>query len=98
MLVVRLEIGSLRQVVPGSLAYAWTFVTRGTTLGESELDVTWRPAILRCGNGHEVREGDGLTFTCPQCGGVMNVLSGDQFRVLDIDVETPPEMADAGHK
>lgn len=93
VLVVRLEIGALRQVVPESLAYAWTFVTKGSNLADSELDVAWRPAILRCGNGHESRPGDGLTFICPRCGGAMSVLSGDQFRVLDIDVETPPARA-----
>ncbi|WP_448852823.1 hydrogenase maturation nickel metallochaperone HypA [Corynebacterium sp. 335C] len=102
VLVVRLEIGALRQVVPESLAYAWTFVTKGTNLGDSELDVQWRPAVLRCGNGHESRAGDGLTFICPRCGGAMDVLSGDQFRVIDIDVDVdagaPPagrDMADA---
>ena len=83
---VRLEIGALRQVVPETLVYAWGFVTKNTQLEGAELDVTWVPVRLRCAEGH-VTEKQGWGFGCDYCDASTTVVTGEEFRVIDIDVE-----------
>lgn len=87
VLVVRLEIGALRQVVPDTLAHAWRFVVKGTELGQSRLDVTWRPVVLRCPAGHVTEMSEHWGFDCDICGAPARVVGGEEFRVLDIECE-----------
>nr|WP_120491115.1 hydrogenase maturation nickel metallochaperone HypA [Corynebacterium lactis] len=84
---VHLRIGALRQVVPDTLAYAWGFVSRDTGLGSAELDIEWVPAAIECPEGHrnEVGPLDGLV--CPECGLPGRVISGEEFTIVDIDVD-----------
>lgn len=84
---VHLRIGALRQVVPDTLSYAWSFVRRNVGLGEAELDIEWVPAVIECGNGHRAQVGplDGLL--CPQCHQPGRVVSGEEFTIVDIDVD-----------
>jgi hydrogenase nickel incorporation protein HypA/HybF len=84
---VHLRIGALRQVVPETLSYAWNFVSRDTGLGGAELDIDWIPAVIECEQGHRTQVGplDGLL--CPQCAKPGRVISGEEFTIVDIDVD-----------
>ena len=87
VLVVRLEIGALRQVVPDTLAHAWRFVVKDTNLGASRLDVDWKPVVLECPAGHVAEMPESWGFDCRTCGQPAKVVGGEEFRVLDIELE-----------
>lgn len=93
VLVVRLEIGALRQVVPETLAHAWRFVVKDTNLGDSGLDVDWKPVVLECPAGHVAEMPETWGFDCPTCGKAAKVVGGEEFRVLDIELEATRERA-----
>lgn len=84
---VHLRIGALRQVVPETLSYAWDFVSRDTGLGHAKLEIDWVPAVVECAHGHRQQVGplDGLL--CPTCGKPGRVISGEEFTIVDIDVD-----------
>lgn len=85
---VHLAIGALRQVVPESLMYAWQFVVKGTPLDGVQLNVDWIPLVIRCDQGHITTVKDELNLMCPVCGKSTNIMSGEEFTVVDIEVET----------
>ncbi|WP_330617125.1 hydrogenase maturation nickel metallochaperone HypA/HybF [Corynebacterium mendelii] len=89
VLVVRLQVGALRQVVPQTLQFAWRFVTKDTVLGGAELQVDWIDLTIRCPAGHESSSGDPFDRICPTCGQTGSTIRGDEFRVIDIDVDSP---------
>ena len=84
---VHLRIGALRQVVPETLSYAWDFVSRDTGLDTAKLDIDWVPAVIECPDRHREQVGplDGLL--CPVCGKPGRVISGEEFTIVDIDVD-----------
>ncbi|WP_233195658.1 hydrogenase maturation nickel metallochaperone HypA [Corynebacterium sp. 13CS0277] len=90
--VVRVDvrIGALRQVVPRSLEYAWTFTTHGTTLDGAELHVEWVPARVACQCGFEGTISGEFSALCPQCGAVARILAGEEFSLVSIDVDADP--------
>jgi hydrogenase nickel incorporation protein HypA/HybF len=98
--VVRVKVGRLRQVVPGSLSFYYEIVSRGTTCEGAALEWERVPSLLRCGScGTEwdpappaAREQAELiiSFRCPWCASSDHrVVSGDELIVESIDVEEP---------
>ncbi|WP_290219515.1 hydrogenase maturation nickel metallochaperone HypA [Corynebacterium atrinae] len=88
VLSVHLQIGQLRQVVPDTLRYAWSMVTRGTLLAEASLSIDSLPVRLTCPAGH-CSEVDGeLDLHCPRCGEIAAIVGGEEFTVVDIEVES----------
>lgn len=85
---VSIEVGALRQVVPESLEFAWTFVNKGTTIAGAALAVTWVPGRLQCPAGHVAEFSGEFSVLCPICGQRGAIIDGEQFRVLSIDVLT----------
>jgi len=84
---VYLQVGYLRQVVPGSLEFYFEHVARGTLCDGARLEQELIPARLRCGCGREW-ELDGYDFRCAGCGAAdATVVSGEEFLVESIDVE-----------
>lgn len=83
---IRLRIGALRQVVPETLAYAWKFVSKDSSLADAQLSIEWIPAVIECPEGHRTELGPELGFTCPVCGKPGRVVAGEEFTVVDIDV------------
>lgn len=86
---VHVQVGALRQVVPTSLRYAWQFVTKGSTLDGALLDVEWVPAQISCLNGH-IRTLDAqeyLDVRCQTCDAPTTVTRGEEFLVVDIEVD-----------
>lgn len=84
---VRVKIGALRQVVPETLAYAWQFVPKAANLTDAELDIEWVPAVVECPQGHRTQLGHELGFSCPTCAAPARLISGEEFTVIDIEVE-----------
>ena len=92
---VFVDVGALRQVVPEALAFAWTFVVRGTALDGAELHLNPIPAVLACERcGARTELGPELGFTCPACGaGDTHLASGEEFTLTAIDVADPVAVA-----
>ena len=85
--VVSLRIGHLRQVVPESLAFYFALVSRETLCEGARLEQELIPARLRCAPcGREWNPEDGW-FSCVSCGGVGQVIAGNELEVESIEVE-----------
>jgi hydrogenase nickel incorporation protein HypA/HybF len=84
---VDLTVGALRQVVPESLEFYFEIVTRDTPCEGAVLHQHLVAARARCtGCAHEWPL-DFPAFRCAECGGVAEVLSGEELEVESIDVE-----------
>jgi hydrogenase nickel incorporation protein HypA/HybF len=84
---VRVAVGALRQVLPGSLRFYFEVVSRGTACEGALLDTLLVPARMRCACGEEWELED-VSFRCPRCGGAeVTVLCGDELCVDSIEVE-----------
>lgn len=87
VLRVDVAVGALRQVVPGSLAFHFEILARGTLCEGARLQQRVVRARLRCACGHEW-ELEEPSFRCPRCGGARtSVLGGEELLVESIEVE-----------
>ncbi len=87
---VEVRVGALRQVVPGSLAFNFEILARGTACEGAALEQRLEAARLRCACGAEW-ELEELSFQCPRCcGSDTQVTGGEQLWVESIEVEEEP--------
>jgi len=88
VIVVSLRVGRLRQVVPGTLAFYFAFVARGTVCEGARLELQVVEVSLRCDACEKSWEIELPAFRCPTCGGAeVAVASGNEFMVESIEVE-----------
>jgi hydrogenase nickel incorporation protein HypA/HybF len=86
--VVRLRVGSLRQVVPDTLAFYFQFVARGTVCEGARLEQELVRASLRCNVCAHEWPIEIPAFRCPACGtSDVAVAGGDELEVESIEVE-----------
>ena len=90
VLVVNLRVGTLRQVVPDSLAFYWDIVSRDTLAEGARLEQVIVAARMRCAECAGEFEPE-LMFRCPSCGGAGEVVAGDELEVDSIEVEEDSE-------
>ena len=84
---VRVAIGALREVTPGSLRFYFEVVSRGTACEGALLDTLLVPARMRCACGEEWELED-VCFRCPRCAGAeVAVACGEELCVDSIEVE-----------
>ena len=81
--VINLQIGTMRQVMPGSLELYVDMVGRGTVCEGARLELEIVPARLRCCDA----EWEPPSFRCPSCGGGGEVVAGNEFLVESIEIE-----------
>lgn len=96
--VVHVTVGDLTEVVPDALQFAWEALIPGTLAEGAGLEVAetlGRSMCLQCSTEFEH---DRYDRVCTSCGSfATRVLSGDELRIDDIDVDVPDEeQADAG--
>jgi hydrogenase nickel incorporation protein HypA/HybF len=87
---VEVRVGHLRQVVPGSLHFAFGLLTEGTALDGAELEITHVPAAGRCSECGAESVMVGFPLCCARCGGLeVEVLAGEELLVdaLELDEE-----------
>jgi hydrogenase nickel incorporation protein HypA/HybF len=85
---VRLRVGALRQVVPGTLAFYFELTARGTPCEGADLEQQGVPAILRCESCREEWRMKEPSFRCPLCDcGTVQVISGEELEIESIEVE-----------
>ena len=87
--VVTMRVGALRQVVPETLDFYFSFVAKGTVCESARLDQKLVPGQLRCAACGNEWEMDLPVFTCAGCGdgGRVGVSAGNEFEVESIVVE-----------
>ena len=85
---IHLEVGQLRQIVPGTLEYCWGLVSAETTLAGSRIAVERIPAAITCrACGEAMPIGDLPVFRCAQCNGVdVEVVAGEEFQITSLDL------------
>ena len=87
---VRLQVGHLRQVVPGALEFAWQLVTQGTVAEGAALDlepVEARGVCRACG----VESAQpAFPMRCAACGDLdLEIVAGNELQIDWLEVENP---------
>ena len=89
VVVVELDVGALRQVVPTTLEHCWGLLTANTTLAGSRLAVNHIPAVLVCDDcGATTKLDEWPIMKCDSCAGqAVRVTRGEEFTVTAIQLE-----------
>ena len=89
VITLNLVIGDLSGIIDDSVQFYWDFVSKDTVCAKSQLVFEHRKAYMKCSKcGHEFHMDDDLT-PCPNCSSIsIKVLSGDEFRLDSIEIET----------
>ena len=86
--VVNLRVGTLRQVVPGSLDFCFGLVAKETACEGARLAIEVVPAALRCGACGAAWELEEPVFRCAACGSTeVEVVAGEELQVESIEIE-----------
>ena len=96
---IYLIIGQLSSIVDDSVQFYWDIVSDGTIAKGAKLHFRRLPARIICrGCDQEYSPVEG-SLACPNCGGTdVRILSGDEFRVEAIEVETEEAAENPGGK
>lgn len=87
---VHLRVGALRQVVPETLSYCWSVVSRGRTLDGSTLSIEEVPGEVVCDDCHARTTLTRFSVGCGSCGGTATrVVAGQELLIVAIDVGEP---------
>jgi hydrogenase nickel incorporation protein HypA/HybF len=79
---VEIKVGHLRQVVPDSLAFAFTLVAEGTVAEGAELVMDVVPAAGVCRACGVESELPGFPLACARCGGLdIELVRGEELLV-----------------
>lgn len=96
---VNIVVGDLTQLGCEQMRFAYEVLSEGTALKGSALVIEREPIVLRCrkcgfeGPPKEIDLGTGSAghnipvIACPECGGPVEVTSGESCAVRDIDIE-----------
>jgi hydrogenase nickel incorporation protein HypA/HybF len=87
---IDVEVGHLRQVVPGSLAFAFELLSAGTVAEGAELvlhEVPVQAGCPRCGASSRPRS---FPLRCPACGSLeLEIVKGNELSVESLEVTDP---------
>jgi hydrogenase nickel incorporation protein HypA/HybF len=87
VLSVQLRVGALRQIVPDTLEFCWTAVSRHPLLDSALLDIERVPGVIACGDCGVHYTLVEFLFRCPACDSCLgSVVSGEEFLVTAIEV------------
>ncbi len=91
---VQVTVGALRQIVPDALTFCWDVVSRQPQLEGSRLEIEHVPGAIECGACDARSTLTEFVLRCPACGsGLVTVVSGEEFLVTSIELESAPEPA-----
>ena len=85
---VCIDVGGLRQVVPGTLAYCWPLVVDGTPLQGSVLDINEIPPAIDCaGCGHRTVL-EQPVLRCADCAGSdVTIAAGNELNITSLELQ-----------
>lgn len=91
---VRVRVGDLAGVVPGSLEFCFEAIVAGSAYADAFLEIDEVPALATCGDCGCLTRLRRPPFDCPACGSLgMAFQSGDELQVVDVDLDDAVEMA-----
>lgn len=85
---VYIDVGGLRQVVPGTLAYCWSIAVDGTSLEGSVLDVNEISPAIDCAACGERTVLEHPVFRCGGCAGSdVTIAAGNELNVTSLELQ-----------
>ena len=84
--VIRLEIGRLSCVMPEALRFCFQSVTRGSLADSAQLDIVEIDGAGRCPRCDTTMAMEEPWGVCPDCGAPLEVISGTEMRVKELEV------------
>ncbi len=84
--VIRLEIGRLSCVMPDALRFCFESVTRSSLAEGAQLDIVEIAGAGRCRRCDTIMALQEPWGVCPDCGASLEVTSGTEMRVKEIEV------------
>jgi hydrogenase nickel incorporation protein HypA/HybF len=88
---VEVKLGHLRQVVPDSLAFAFSLVADGTVAQGAELAMEFVPAAGVCRTCEIESELPAFPLACPACGSLdVRLVRGEELTVDALTMEGAP--------
>lgn len=85
---VGMRIGRMRQVVPSSLRFGFSLVTRDTPAADAQLEIVDEPVVVRCSQCETESRPRAFPLTCARCGEVNVVVTrGEELLVEWIETD-----------
>ena len=94
---VGLLVGEMAGVEVSSLAFCWEALVRGTIAEGAALAVERTPLTARCLDCGREGAVARYNFICPDCGGVLTLVSGRELRVAYLEMDERGSTGHAGH-
>ena len=89
---VELQVGHLRQVVPGSLLFAFELLTQNTPLQGAQLHINHVAPRVRCTRCGAASQRSQLPLDCARCGSLeVELTAGEELLVEALELEEEPE-------
>jgi hydrogenase nickel incorporation protein HypA/HybF len=93
VVAVHVRVGRLSGVVADSMAFCFDLATAGTALAGARLDIEETPARVVCRTCRSEQELPDALLLCA-CGSAdVDVLDGDDLRVVSVELEKEPTCA-----
>lgn len=84
---VKVRIGELAGVVPESLEFCFTAITKGTPMEDAKLEIERTGIAAHCADCGKDSTVEGLVFRCPACESAnIKVIAGNELQVVGIEI------------
>jgi hydrogenase nickel incorporation protein HypA/HybF len=85
---VYVDVGGLRQVVPGTLAYCWQIVVNATPLEGSVLEINEIAPAVECAACGRRTVLEQLAFRCGGCSGTdVTIAAGNELMITSLELQ-----------
>ncbi len=85
---VKVRIGELANVVPDSLVFCFSAITKGTRLEATKLEIESTRLMGRCENCGTESAVEDFLFKCVNCGSNnLKIVSGNELQVVEMEVD-----------
>jgi hydrogenase nickel incorporation protein HypA/HybF len=96
---IYIVIGQLASIVDDSVQFYWDMISDGTIAKGARLHFDRRPAELLCQDCTNTYQPEADELACPACGSrSVRVISGEEFRMEAIEVESAESGAEGGRQ
>lgn len=86
---LHLQIGALSTIIDDSIQFYWDIISQGSLCQGATLHFNRMPATLHCHSCGQDYTLDHELTACPTCNGIqVQILSGQEFQLTSIDIET----------
>ena len=86
--IIRIKVGELAGVVPDSLEFCFSALTKGTPMEQAKLEIERTAVVARCEVCGVDFAVDKFVFRCPHCNSpASEIVSGNELRVVSVEVE-----------